>query len=472
MRRYGLAALALCALFGCEPARRYDGRPPRGLPGTAAVPSDKSAPTEESKTPRTTTAPEVPPDYAWNDAIPLPPQVPILFVSSDRPEWAKLEKYWTEAPGAASVQIKVPLGLEDPSSHVSATNPLTLAKWSLGKDLFFDDSYLSAEHKLSCASCHIPANGFASKDSDARIGVFDPLTLLNCVYNKHLFWDGRADALEEVVQRTLEDEGETSADGKHRHIWGGVIGRLRGSARDYNNRFKEAFGTLPTQDALGKALATYLRTLLCGNSIVDRARRAQKERGAPNLEWTDFQKVLDDPALEALGRPVTSKDDVAQELQRGYEAFFNLGNCKASCALCHRSLNLTDDSFHNLGVGISAERQHETGKEPGRFARVPPGLKDRTLIGAFKTPTLRSLLRTAPYFHNGSEQSLVSVVKWHTQEGKWSPYLDPLMRGEDPPGWRKLNLAAEDIDALVLLLRALNGELPPPEVIEPSPKPR
>jgi cytochrome c peroxidase len=304
--------------------------------------------------------------------------------------------------------------------------------------------------------------------SEARLAGFDTPTLLNCVYRKYLFWDGRADALEEVVQRTLEDEREPAAGDAPSHVWGGVVHRLRGSTRDYNSRFKEAFGTLPTQDAVGKALANYLRTLLCGNSIYDRARQAQKERNAANLEWTDFQKVLDVEALESLGRPSTSKDDVARDLQRGYEVFFNLGARKANCVLCHAGRDFTDDGFHNLGVGASAERQHETGKEPGRFARVPAGLKDRTLIGAFKTPILRSLLRTYPYFHNGRESTLAGVVQWHTQEGKWNPYLDPLLRAEnDPPGWRKLNLPPEDSDAVVLFLRALNGDLPPPEIIDP-----
>jgi cytochrome c peroxidase len=466
MRRYALTVLALCALFGCEPARRYDGRPPHGLPGPAVVPTEKTTAAEQPKAPAATAGPEVSPDLAWNDTTSLPPQVPIRFIAPDRPEWPKLERFWNEVAGGP-VQIKVPLGLDDPGPHIPAANPLTLARWKLGKELFFDDGYLSATRKLSCAGCHVPTRGFASTDREARIAGFDTPTLLNCVYRKYLFWDGRADALEEVVQRTLEDEGEPADGAAHPHVWSGVVHRLRGGRRDYNSRFKEAFGTLPTQDALGKALATYLRTLLCGNSIVDRARQAQKERNAANLEWTDLQKVLDPAALDSVGRSLPRKDDVARELQRGYELFFNLGGQKAHCVLCHGGSGFTDDGFHNLGVGVSADRQHETGKEPGRFARVPAGLKERSLIGAFKTPTLRGLPRTFPYFHDGSEESLPGVVRWHTQEGKWSPYLDPLLRAEsDPPGWRKLNLAAEDSDALVLFLRALNGDLPPPEVID------
>src|SRR5262245_33010197 len=198
MRRHAVAALALCALLGCEPARRYDGRPPHGLPGTAAVP-------DESKAPPAAGA-EVSPDYAWADAPSPPPQVPILFIGPDRPEWGKLEKYWNGPAGAGPVQVKVPLGLDDPGPSIPATNAPTLAKWKLGKDLFFDDGYLTSSRKVSCAGCHVPTRGFVSMEDNARIAGFDTPTLLNTVYRLHLFWDGRAEALEEVVQRTLEDE--------------------------------------------------------------------------------------------------------------------------------------------------------------------------------------------------------------------------------------------------------------------------
>jgi cytochrome c peroxidase len=367
----------------------------------------------------------------------------------------------------ARVQVKVPLGLDAPAARdLPPANPPTLARWKLGKQLFFDDGYLNGSRKVSCAGCHVPANGFtAGKDRDARIAGMDTPTLLNVVYNGRQFWDGRAGSLEEVVQRGLDDEREAPPPGAdRRHVWGGVVKRLRGRP-PYNERFKEAFGTLPTQDAVGKALATYLRTLLAGNSVYD---RAQAQHGGANLEWADFQKALGPPALAVLDRDPSARDDVAKELHRGYQLFFDLGERKAGCVRCHGGRTFSDGEFHNLGVGVSGDRQHPTGKEPGRFAHVPPGQKDRRLIGAFKTPTLRGLPRTGPYFHDGSAETVRDAVRAHLKDGAAPFYLDDALRDpQDPTHWRKHGLDDKDVDALVLFLQALNGELPPPVVTEP-----
>ena len=102
------------------------------------------------------------------------------------------------------VKLRVPLGLPDPTPFIPKDNSLTLAKWELGRRLFYDQSYLTPQGKTSCATCHKPADGFA--DHQKNHDGFNTPTLLNCVYNKHQFWDGRATYLEEVVQQTLEDE--------------------------------------------------------------------------------------------------------------------------------------------------------------------------------------------------------------------------------------------------------------------------
>ena len=115
----------------------------------------------------------------------------------------------------------------------------------------------------------------------------------------------------------------------------------------------------------------------------------------------------------------------------------------------------TDGSFYNLGVGFRG-----TPDEPlGRFANVPVGHKTYLQRGAWKTPTLRSLERTGPYFHNGSGERLEEVVEFHAVGGRYNSYLalelrDPL----NPLRQWHLGLAPEDVRALALFLRALNGQ--------------
>jgi cytochrome c peroxidase len=413
----------------------------------------------------------------WQDPGPdAPPDPRLEFVHAQaNPEaWHKLPQFWNAplvtgptqaaavlglsplAAGAVAggtpstvVRIKVPLGLDDPRPFIPATNSPTLHKWELGRTLFFDDSWLEAGGQVSCASCHSPQAGFASHKRAERESVNVP-TLLNCVYNSHQFWDGRVRYLEEIVQRSLEDEREPAEPGPFRHVWGGVVGRLRAMPR-YNNDFDKVFGTPPTADALGKALATYLRTLLCGNSIHDRAVQTHNPTGGKELIAADYEAVLGDAVPPELERGSVAKADVARELRQGYRLFHSLDeNRRVNCVSCHGGRNFTDGGFHNLGL----DGEPVPGKETGRFTTAPLGEKDRYLIGAYKTPTLRSLMRTWPYYHDGSAGELDKVVFPHALGTR---YLDPEMRLKDHlRGW---DLQPEDIKALVLFLRALNGEV-------------
>src|SRR5262249_55454193 len=161
--------------------------------------------------------------------------------------------------------------------------------------------------------------------------------------------------------KTLRDEREPKEPEPFRHVWHGVIGRLR-KHKDYGVQFDRTFGVPPTQDAVGKALATYLRTLLAGNSLHDRAVRGQKQKGGKDLEAAHYEAVLDEAALKALGRPDAKKEDVAGDLIRGYRLFTG----KAGCASCHPASQglFTDGGFHNLGVGAD-----EIDKPRGQLGR-------------------------------------------------------------------------------------------------------
>ncbi|MBL8799948.1 MAG: hypothetical protein JNM56_39060, partial [Planctomycetia bacterium] len=472
--------IALLASLGCLPAGRYGSAPRSTRPQSVSQPQA----TQPAKATPVPVRPEpLSPDLAWMEPTPtqLERPIPIVFVheTSDRAEWNKLQQFWTPEPrlpqpsqvvgwlggspwlaaglaltpsGVGQVKLKVPLGLDDPTAYIPPSNPLTLQKWELGKRLFFDPDHVLPPNahgkKLSCASCHDPATGFTDKNVLPR----NPPTLINSVYNAHQFWDGRASALEEVVQRNLEDERDTGADGYQRHAWSGVIGRLRQN-KDYVAQFRRAFGTPPTQDAVGKALACYLRTILSGDSLHDRAEWAMKQRGSNQLEARDYEKVLDDAALLALQEPgegMPAKAEVARELFTGWTLFHG----KAGCVQCHGGRQFTDQGFHNIGEGDS-NNTRPPGEEIGRFASLPPGLKDRRLIGAFKTPGLRALPRTRPYLHDGLRQDLFEVVHLHVKPAFGAPNLDPEIRERE--------LTEGDKRALTRFLRALDGGPVPAE---------
>jgi cytochrome c peroxidase len=464
MRRLWVVS-AILLLAGCQPAVRYD------------QPEPPSAPTRATaEAPRT-----VEHDIAWMNPRPneIQPDVPIEFIcQTDGPEWAKLTKLWnppltekekaaakvaaalTLPPGAAAtltepkgvVRVKVPAGLDDPRPFLPSSNPPTLHKWELGRRLFYDKKWLTDGGGESCATCHDSHTGFAD-NARAHYGANTP-TLVNCVYNRRQFWDGRAGALEEVVQRTMSDETAPAAGASFHHVWSGVVGRLR-ARYEYEHQFLSAFGTTPTQDAVGKVLATYMRTLLAGDSVHDRALAAQAADHSPELKAEHYEKALDAAALKELKIDEKDKADAVKKIYKGYRLFYDLEERKTGCIRCHGGREFTDGRFHNLGVGF---RSFEPGEEPGRFASLPVGEKEGRLIGAYKTPTLRGLSRTVPYFHDGSAPTLDDAVQFHTDGGQQNEYLDPELRRRDLP--------TPERDELILFLHALDGrdvDLPPPE---------
>ncbi len=427
---WGCAVVASVLLAaGCKPAVRYDARTPGGLPGPAPTQDQPAPSTGQNKLPVPPPSP-IDPGLGWLPADPPPPaDVPVELVSADRDEnaGAQLLEFWNEPSGPGKpVRIKVPLGLDDPAGRVPAADPLGVRKWALGKKLFFNATWLTDGPLVSCASCHLPARGYA-RDPGLRDGPLDGLDtplLVNAVYGTAQFWDGRVADLEEVVQRSLEDNRDPPLTPPGRHVWPGVVKRLRDDAFMVE-QFHKVFGTPPTQDAVGKALATYVRTLFSGNSVHDRAVREAKGRGASAPEKADYAKALTDADLKALDEKA-DRDAVAARLQSGFQLFTG----KAGCASCHGGPHFTDHKFHNV---------RPAGKAPGRFAALPPGLKDPAMIGAFKTPTLRGLPFSAPYLHDGSAATIEDAVRAHAS---------PQPLGED------------EVAALALFLRGLAGDAP------------
>jgi cytochrome c peroxidase len=457
------------------------------------------------------------PRASWK--TPFQDEQPILFInrSQSAAEWDKLDHFWNETIEKAiepatgkevqrkAVKIKVPLGLTQ-SPPIPVENPPTVARWRLGKQLYFDP-ILSSDSTVRCASCHNPAKGWTDQRrvslgiKNQKGGISAP-TVLNSAYNLLNFWDGRAVSLEHQSQGPPQNPIEMF-DGNG-DAWRLVVERVRSKGAS-TEQFKKAFGTEPTRDAIAKAIATFERTVLSGNSIHDRAELAmrlrveEEETGKFEIQPKDYEKALkeaaakkDLPALTALGldpeKDAAKLPAVAQSLNNGRVLFFG----KARCNNCHIGDNFTDQGFHNLGVGVKDGLLSADGQ--GRFGQLQPGHKNPELMGAFKTPTLRGLLGTAPYLHDGSEETLEKVVAFYEQGGVANEFLDPKMRDYEAeksyllskqggPAYKgpevklfgpeqkpvvplKLNLTEQEKKDLVLFLKALQGDPVDPIVAE------
>jgi cytochrome c peroxidase len=288
---------------------------------------------------------------------------------------------------------------------VPADNPQTDAKIELGRQLYFDGR-LSADNKISCATCHDPKMGWAGHDATdtgigGRIGDRNSGTVVNSGYMKFQFWDGRAGSLEEQALGPIQNPvemGETLEN---------VIRKLN-TIPGYKRQFQEVFGTEVTADGIAKAIAAFERTIVSGTSPYDRYLAGDK-------------KAMSAAAV------------------RGLEIF----NGKGDCAACHKDSVFSDQSFHNLGVGMKAAKP-----DIGREA-VTSNPADR---GKFKTPGLRNVARTYPYMHDGKTPTLEAVVEFHNTGGIPNSNLDPLIK--------PLGLSAREQKDLVAFLKALTGPEP------------
>ena len=198
-------------------------------------------------------------------------------------------------------------------------------------------------------------------------------TIINSAYQDFQFWDGRALKLEGQALGPIQNpiEMEMKLDD--------LIPKLN-KIEGYRKQFRAVFGTDATPDAVAKAIAAFERTVLSGDAPFDRFKAGDKT------------------ALSAAA-------------QRGMTVYFN----KAQCSACHSGPNFTDGAFHNIGVGMEKPEP-----DLGRFAETKLA-GDR---GAFKTPTLREIARTAPYMHDGRLKTLEDVVTYYDKGGHPNPQLD------------------------------------------------
>jgi cytochrome c peroxidase len=314
---------------------------------------------------------------------------------------------------SGSWSMTLPLGLQAGAAYVPDDNPITAEKIALGRLLYFDPRF-SKDNTVSCASCHNPYHGFADPHRTSfgvgqKLGARNSPTVINRLFSAEQFWDGRAPDLERQAHGPLVNPVEM-AMGSHDE----VIERVR-AIKGYAPLFQKAFGDETIDlDRVGKAIASYERTVVSGNSPFDRYQAGDQDALSPAAV-------------------------------RGMALF----NGKANCKVCHAGFNFSDESYHNIGVGMD-----KPAPDGGRFDQTKNG-DDR---GKFKTPTLRNVTQTAPYMHDGSEETLLRVVDLYDRGGIANPNLSQEIK--------PLKLTVREKQDLVAFLEALTGDvqgLTPPD---------
>lgn len=288
-----------------------------------------------------------------------------------------------------------------PAPPQDPRNPVTPAKVRLGR-MLFDDTRLSGDESLSCASCHPKEMGYAEGVPFSAGAAGQPMprhtpTLLNAAYYRHINWDGKFTSTAQLVPAIMANPRNMNMQDENV-----LVARLE-SVPEYRALFAEVFGGRPSKERVALALDAYVRTLTTPNSPFDRYAA-----GDPRA-LTDAQK-------------------------RGLMLFVG----KAECTMCHRGPNFADDQFHSLGV---------RGNDPGRF-KVTGEEADRY---AFKTPTIRNVAETAPYMHDGSLPTLRDVINFYDAGGGPQQPKSVLLR--------RLHLSEREKSDLVAFLESLSGEV-------------
>ncbi|MCA0426043.1 MAG: cytochrome-c peroxidase [Bacteroidetes bacterium] len=310
-------------------------------------------------------------------------------------------------------QVQLPSGFGWKMFSIPSDNPLTVEGVALGEKLF-NDPILSANNTQSCATCHKPEFAYSDFGNQFSEGAFgqrgnrNTPALFNLAWNEtynltshRWFWDGGKADLEQQAVGPITNPIEMANDLKV------MVQRLQNHSQ-YPGLFRKAFGSdTITVSRVVKAIAQFERSLISSNSPYDQAERRERQRTPSEF--------------------------------RGMQLFVSE---KGDCFHCHGSLSspfFTNFSFHNIGLD-------KFGADSGLY-RITGNPAD---LYKFKTPSLRNLLFTAPYMHDGRFKTLEEVIEFYSSGIQPSPTLDPNIEKHIKDGGLALN-PMEKADLLAFL---------------------
>jgi cytochrome c peroxidase len=284
----------------------------------------------------------------------------------------------TETSGFKPEIQPIPPGLPTyEAMEIPADNPMTPEKVALGRQLFFDKR-LSGDGSRSCYSCHVCEHGLTDGLAKA-VGAYDKKlprsspTLWNIGYHKQFYWDGRSPSLEKQAMAAWTGGNMGAKDHE-----GEIVGKIN-ALQGYHAQFQKVFGGDATAENIMQAISAYERTIISGDTPYDRWQAGDQSA-------------------------------VGEDVKRGLEVFKTV-----KCTNCHDGVLVTDQQYHNVGIGMDQPEP-----DLGRFKIT----NDPQDTGAFKTPTLRDIAKSAPYFHDGSVATLEEAVDLMLGGGKPNEHLD------------------------------------------------
>jgi len=259
-----------------------------------------------------------------------------------------------------------------------ADNKLTPQKIELGKLLYFD-TRLSTSGKISCATCHHPKHGWSDEvptpkavGHEGAVGPRNSPVVLNTAYQNRQFWDGRVRTLEQQALGPIEADVEMNMS---LDVLIPKLNKIKGYQKLFKKAYPESKGLI-TEDFLAKAIASFERTVLSTEAPFDKYAKGDKKA-------------------------------ISKEARNGFKLFTS----KAHCMDCHDGFNFSDGSFHNIGLNDG----ELSGKELGRYL-----VKRRAAwYGVMKTPTLRDVAKSYPYFHDGSVATLEEATAICSSGGRY-----------------------------------------------------
>lgn len=309
----------------------------------------------------------------------------------------------------------LPRGLQDQPMEVPPDNPITAGKIKLGEQLFFDKR-LSKTGKMSCETCHVPEKGWTdglalSPKFDGSMNTRHSPTLYEVAFYPDLYWDGRAKGLEAQILAAWR--GQMGADPEQ-------IAKDVEAIPGYKLVFEKELGGPPTGDRIVKALATFLRTIHAGDTPWDRLKPQARDASGAGKGFKVFSEV-------------------------------------ASCTNCHLPPVFSDTLFHNVGIGYDKEKP-----DPGRGAILQQAAQranraltpeEQKQMGAFKTPTLRGVVLSGPYLHDGRAKTLEETVDLMLAGGIKNDKLDEKLQPK--------TITAAQRKQLLVFLKSLTPEAKP-----------